>query len=209
MRKIIKQSEPKEWTEHRLTPGARYEAKPELRKSLLEEQGYICAYCMRRIPVRDKNSNETSRIEHILSREKYSDHELDYSNMVICCPGAINNDFHCDKRKGEGDISFNLFDDPFFTTLSYKSRTGEVDSSDAEYNCQINEMLNLNNRLLMHNRLNVLYGVIRVLDKIGWTVTNIMQQISKWDNKDTEGRYKEYNGIVLWYLNKKLKQCKF
>lgn len=129
--------------------------------------------------------------------------------MVICCPGAINNDFHCDKKKGEGDISFNLFNDFFFTTLSYKSRTGEIKSSDVECNCQINEMLNLNNRLLMRNRFNVLYGVIRVLDKIGWTVTNIMQQISKWDNKDTEGRYKEYNGIVLWYLNKKLKQCKF
>lgn len=75
MRKIIKQSEPKEWMVYRrFTPEADYEANPELRKSLLEEQGYICAYCMRRIPVRDKNSNETSRIEHILSREKHPDH---------------------------------------------------------------------------------------------------------------------------------------
>lgn len=208
MRKIIKQAEPKEWTEHRLTFGADYEAKPELRESLLEEQGYICAYCMRRIPVRDKNSNESSRIDHILSREKHPDHKLDYRNMVICCPGAINNDFHCDKRKGEDDISFNLFDDSFFTTLSYKSKTGEIKSSDNESNCQIKEMLNLNNRLLMRNRLGVLRGVICVLDKVGWTVTNIKQQISNWDNKNAKGQYKEYNGIVLWYLNKKLKQCK-
>ncbi|MCF2598074.1 hypothetical protein I6E10_04830 [Phocaeicola barnesiae] len=63
MRKIQKQPEPREWTEYRLTPGAHYEASSELRQALLEEQGYLCAYCMRRIPVHDVNSNETTRIE--------------------------------------------------------------------------------------------------------------------------------------------------
>lgn len=43
MRKINKNREPKEWTRHRLTSGADYEAIPELRQSLLEEQGYLCA----------------------------------------------------------------------------------------------------------------------------------------------------------------------
>ena len=89
MRKVDKRPEPKEWVEYRQTPGAKYEAISELRSSLLEEQGYVCAYCMRRIPVKDRNSNETSRIEHVLSREKHPDRELDYHNMVICCPGAI------------------------------------------------------------------------------------------------------------------------
>ena len=97
MRKIDKRPEPKVWVEYRQTPGAKYEAISELRSSLLEEQGYVCAYCMRRIPVKDRNSNETSRIEHVLSREKHPDRELDYHNMVICCPGAISSDFHCDK----------------------------------------------------------------------------------------------------------------
>lgn len=206
MRKIIKQAEPKEWTSHRLTPGADYEAKPELRKSLLQEQGYICAYCMRRIPVKDSNSNETTRIDHLLSREKHPELKLNYHNMVICCPGAINNDFHCDKLKADIDISFDLFKDSFFTTLSYGSKSGEIKSSDVEYNRQINELLNLNNRLLKRNRQNTLLGVIKYLNRNGWTVTNINRQIRIWDNKDDEGYYKEYNGIVLWYLKKKLKQ---
>lgn len=208
MRKIIKQAEDKEWMAFRLTPGVNYEATLKLRESLLEEQGYICAYCMRRIPVRDRDSNETSRIDHIMSREKHPELKLDYTNMVICCPGAIDYDFHCDKKKGENDITFSLFEDHFFTTLSYKSKTGEINSSDTEYNCQINEVLNLNNRLLMYNRRSALFGVISLLNKIGWTVTNITQQINKWANKDTKGQYKEYNGVILWYLNKKLKQCK-
>lgn len=99
MRKILKQLEPREWTKHRLTPGAKYEAVPELRKALLEEQGYLCAYCMRRIPIRDTNSNESTRIDHILSRTKHPELQLNYSNMVVCCPGAITSDFHCDKQK--------------------------------------------------------------------------------------------------------------
>lgn len=83
MRKINKNPEPKEWTSYRLTPGADYKAIPELRRALLEEQGYICAYCMRRIPVKDSNSNETSRIEHILCRGKHDDEKLHYTKGVI------------------------------------------------------------------------------------------------------------------------------
>lgn len=124
----------------------------------------------------------------------------------LCCPGAINNEFHCDKLKADIDISFDLFKDSFFTTLSYGSKSGEIKSSDVEYNRQINELLNLNNRLLKRNRQNTLLGVIKYLNRNGWTVTNINRQIRIWDNKDDEGYYKEYNGIVLWYLKKKLKQ---
>lgn len=51
---ITKNKEPKEWTEYRNTPGVDYQAIPELVQSLLKEQGYICAYCMRRIPQQDK-----------------------------------------------------------------------------------------------------------------------------------------------------------
>ncbi|MDM8338404.1 hypothetical protein [Mediterranea massiliensis] len=123
MRKIEKQSEPREWTAHRLTPGAKYEAKPELREALLKEQGYLCAYCMRRIPIRDTNSNETTRIDHILSRRNHPELQLNYSNMVVCCPGAITSDFHCDKQKGENDITFNLFEDHFFSyTFLFEQR---------------------------------------------------------------------------------------
>ena len=71
MRKINKNPEPKEWTAYHLAPGVNYQSIPELRSSLLEEQDYVCAYCMRRIPVRDSNSYETARIDHILCREKH------------------------------------------------------------------------------------------------------------------------------------------
>lgn len=206
MRKILKQLEPREWTKHRLTPGAKYEAVPELRKALLEEQGYLCAYCMRRIPIRDTNSNESTRIDHILSRTKHPELQLNYSNMVVCCPGAITSDFHCDKQKGENDITINLFEDHFFDTLSYSSKDGRIKSSDAESDRQINELLNLNHALLKRNRLETLRGVILMLNRIEWTSSNIRHQIEIWNQKDQQGHYKPYNSIVVWFLKKKMEQ---
>lgn len=208
MKKIIKQKEPDEWTRYRLTPGVSYQAIPELRESLLQEQGYICAYCMRRIPTKDENSNESSRIDHVLSRERHpeSKWQLNYQNMVACCPGAITDDFHCDKRKGENDITFNLFADHLFNTLSYSSKDGEIRSSEEEYDRQINELLNLNNALLKKNRFETLLGVIKMLTKMGWTKSNIRYQMENWSNKDADGRFKPYCGIVLWFLEKKLQQ---
>ena len=48
---IIKQCEPVSLHLHRNTFGADFDGldKTELRKSLLAEQGYLCAYCMKRI----------------------------------------------------------------------------------------------------------------------------------------------------------------
>ena len=108
---ITKNKEPKEWTEYRNTPGVDYQAIPELVQSLLKEQGYICAYCMRRIPTKDKiykkdgvnfvYTNEDHRVEHIKSREQHNDLKLDYTNMVVCCPGHIGAQDHCDRLKDQ------------------------------------------------------------------------------------------------------------
>ncbi len=208
MRKINKGAEPAEWLEYRLTPGVDYQAIPALRESLLKEQGYICAYCMRRIPHRDNNSNEDSRIDHMKSRSGHPDLKLDYRNMVICCPGAINNDFHCDKKKDEESITFDLFCDEFINTLSYQSSDGTIKSSNVAYDNEINKYLNLNNALLKQNRLQVLTAVINKLGKKSpWAAADIKRLISEWDTMQ-DGKFYAYNGIVLWYLKKKLKTAR-
>lgn len=208
MRKIVKSAEPVEWTAYRRTPGVGYQAIPELRQSLLEEQGYICAYCMRRIPHRDNNSSENCRIDHILSRKRHDDLKFSYQNMIACCPGAINQEFHCDKLKGENDITFDLSDDSFIHTLSYQSKSGEIKSSNKDYQEEINDLLNLNHSLIRKNRQQTLQGVITRLGQRTWKVSDIRKTIENWDNNDNEGRYKPYNGIVLWYLKKKINHRK-
>ena len=133
MIKITKSREPNKWTERKNTPGYSYEADPALRKSLLEEQGYICAYCMNRI------DTSNSKIEHIKCRSRYPELELVYNNMVICCKGNTENKLHCDSSKSDKDISFDLFSDFFADTISYKSKEGDILSSNGNYDKDINE----------------------------------------------------------------------
>lgn len=206
MRKIEKKREPRSWTEYRLTPGATYQRTDDLADSLLMEQGYICAYCMRRIPVKDTNSNETSRIEHILSRENHPELQLDYTNMVICCPGAISDSYHCDKLKGNRDISFPLFSDQGVNTIKYKSN-GEISSDNPDWDQEIKKVLNLNNERLKENRKSTLKGVLNELNKREWKVSEIKKTIDQWRSKDTNGMYRPYHGIIVWYLTKKMNQA--
>lgn len=98
--------EPKELTEYRRTPGVVYDdlggdKKSIIRESLLDEQGYICAYCMGKIDM------ESCSIEHYISQSRHQDspfsegehrrQSLLYSNMLGVCK---NNAEHCDKKRG-------------------------------------------------------------------------------------------------------------
>lgn len=209
MRKINKGNEPHEWTVYKLTANATYKRIPELADALLKKQGNICAYCMRRIPIMDHNSNETTRIDHVFSRTKHPAFQLDYNNMVICCPGAINNDFHCDKSKGEEDVTIPLFSDYFVQTIEYETSDGKIKSTNSTWNKEIDskEILNLNNKQLKRNRKEAITAAALTLNQtIPWRRSAIQKLISEWDNLDSQGDYKPYNGIVVWYLKKKLKQ---
>lgn len=222
MIQIKKNPEPRKWLEYRSTPGVDYQSIPELVDSLLEEQGYICAYCMRRIPCKDRlykrdgktfvHTNEDHRIEHMLSRENHDDKKLDYSNMVICCPGHIGNEDHCDRLKDNKDISFSPLDANFIATLSYKM-DGAIVSSIESYDKEINEVLNLNTPILKENRKNFWEAVKKELivqkGEKSWNKAILSKYIKKYSSKTRkDGKIKltPYCGVVLFFLQKKLKQ---
>lgn len=224
MIKITKDKEPKAWTEYRTTPGTDYQSIPELVDSLLKEQGYICAYCMRRIPHKDKLykkdginytlTDEDHRIEHIQSREKYKERKLDYNNMVICCPGHIGDEDHCDRLKGNNDISFTPLDSAFISTIIYKN-DGEIVSTNEQYNREINDVLNLNTPLLKINRKQswetVQKELVAIKNGKPWNKSIIHQYIDKYSsmhNKDGKSEYIPYCGIVVYNLQKKLRQIR-
>lgn len=105
---IRKSAEPKEWTEYKNIPGVQFSGILALQESLYREQGYLCAYCERRIPVRDKMSTEDHRIEHWHCRDKYPDEVFSYGNLLMCCPGQIGGgESHCDVRKGNDIIEWS------------------------------------------------------------------------------------------------------
>jgi uncharacterized protein (TIGR02646 family) len=206
MKRINKTSEPKERKQFRETPGVtEYESIDPLRDSLLKEQGYICAYCMRRIPVKDKISAETSRIEHIKCRDLYPDLQFDYSNIVVCCPGCIDGNEHRDRSKRNNEITFSPFDIRVEQSISYTTKDGLIKSTNESWNKEINEELNLNNQRLKQIRKEVINGLRAILEKKKWTKKTIKQQLASWQSFDNKNRLKPYCGVIVWYLQKKLK----
>ena len=55
--------------------------RKRLRKQLVEEQGYICCYCMKRI------SEKTSHIEHFMPKDAFKEKDLLYENLFASCNG--------------------------------------------------------------------------------------------------------------------------
>lgn len=208
---IKKQKEPDAWLKYRLTPNVDYQSIPELVESLCKEQGYICAYCMRRIPCRDNVSNEDHRIEHILSREKHDDMKLDYANMVICCPGHIGTEDHCDKKKGSDDISLTPLDNAFIGTISY-THDGKIKSSNSDYDKELNQILNLNTDLLKTNRRKMIETIVNqiqyyVKKKGNLDKSYLNRMLEKYSNlytKKGQAMYHPYCGVAIFYLQKKI-----
>lgn len=99
MKRIIKQGVPKELIDFKVkNKDAKQnldyrnlgsEERSPIKKALLNEQGYLCAYTMKRV------SSESCHIEHIKPESLCREHlrqgietpsDLDYSNMVACFP---------------------------------------------------------------------------------------------------------------------------
>ena len=205
MIKINKRNEPAAWTQYRCTPGVLYQASEELRQALLNEQGFICAYCMRKIQVVDFGHRESTRIDHIQSRANYPHLELDYGNLVICCPGFIDGYEHCDKSKGAQSITFPLFNINLQNSISYSSKDGSIKSSNRTWDSEINEIVRLNNSRLKFNRLQSLDGLRKALEKRKWRNSELEAKLVLLSNPDNNGKLGSYCGISIWYLKRKLR----
>ena len=106
MKRIEKRPEPEafeEWKSKEAVAGLlHWDAMPStarsaLKRSLLEEQGYICCYCEQRVFEND------SHIEHFRPRSKseYADIEFDYSNLHASCQQQLQKGepIHCGHLK--------------------------------------------------------------------------------------------------------------
>lgn len=207
MIQINKGEEPPAWSSKKATPGfIEFEPITELRDALLMEQGYICAYCMRRIPVKDINIDAHSKIEHIKSQHDRPDLQLDYSNMAVCCPGNLNNESHCDKFKDEKSVTFNLHTPALQQSISYSTKDGTIKSSREDWNIELNNTLKLNHPLLKLNRRDTIAGVIDAIGTISWTTQLVKRQLLKAKGFNSKGQKVEYCGIIIWFLEKKIRQ---
>ena len=207
---IHKGNEPPSLTTYRKSSHAYYDGckKDDIRANLVKEQGYLCAYCMRRI----SGGITDTRIEHWKPRSSLLTEleKLDYSNMLAVCrghkegmPGTTDT---CDAKKGEDIITLDPRRPDHIAAIGYKKGTGEIISANQKHNQEINENLNLNcaQHLLAINRKATLQQFTKTLrKKQSLTSLKIQKLIEFYDNPDSNGRKKEYAGIILWYLKKR------
>lgn len=177
------------------------EVKDKIRTSLLEEQGYICAYCMKKL----KDDSAQVKIEHYIARTE--ENELDYKNLLAVCKGNEGEPFEnqtCDTRKGSQEIRINPQESKDILTVSY-TNDGRIKSTNKDYQKDFDDTLNLNNYLgLVALRKSALDSLKRKLYARKTHLTR--ETIEKIYNKYSEANVKEsYVGILLWYLQKKLK----
>ena len=96
-------------------------SKEELRKTILKEQHYLCAYCMRRI----SNDGEHTRIEHWYPLNKSKTAAIDYNNMLGACTGLDyqDGDVHtcCDRSKEGIPITLDPRDKRMMAQIRYES----------------------------------------------------------------------------------------
>jgi len=105
MKRIIKKQEPKQFTQWKAMANTdwqptykdmRGEVKHTVKNALMQEQGYICCYCERRL------DEDDSHIEHFMPQSDISVDPLDFSNMLCSCQKELlhGEPRHCGNLKG-------------------------------------------------------------------------------------------------------------
>lgn len=209
MLNIQKLREPRELTEHRCQQNACYENIPEQARNkimhqLLEEQGYLCAYCMARISI------GSMKIEHVLSRSECREMQLAYSNLVDCCKGnegQPHENQHCDTYKGSKSLSKNPANpnDRIEENIFYDF-DGKIHSYDTDLNQELETVLNLNIPALCNNRKSVRRVVFDKLSTLSQNAgrNEIEKLLQQWQNKDTSHKLNPYAGVAVYFLKKRL-----
>ncbi len=211
MRPIDKRAEPTSLQYYSQQPGAIYDGanftpvKDDIRQQLLDEQGYLCAYCMQRI------RKDTMKIEHWHCQANYPAVQLTYDNMLGVCNGNEGQpraNQTCDTRKGNSDLLYNPANPADHGRMKIRyDGAGKIYSDDTAFDMQLNEILNLNWVRLQDNRKQVWNAVTEVLRKKAGqrTRSELTALIAKW-KESPDGMMHEYLDVALHYLNLKLRK---
>lgn len=216
MIEIKKNNVPQKLIAYQKTQYASYNNMPKdvyiaVLNSLMQEQGYLCAYCMCRIPQERKTPPVS--IEHIEPQSSSSiDQTLNYYNMLAVCNGnrgcGSKKNMTCDAKRGNTKLTINPLISSTLSSIRYKSN-GVIYSTQEEINTDLNETLNLNNEQshLVGNRLSALQTMLSELkDKLkDRPKENIIPTCLKLLNKyQYQSKKTPYVGILIWWLQKKV-----
>ena len=148
--------------------------KEGTRRQLAIDQGYLCAYCMRRLNLDPADQNRYLHIEHLMPQNQLTDEEAtNFSNFLGVCPGnrdtAENAEKTCDAYRGsleneQQTMRLNPLDAVQMETIYYL-RNGEISSTDTALSAELSNKLNLNgdSTYLKQNRETAYRNLIKAL----------------------------------------------
>jgi uncharacterized protein (TIGR02646 family) len=204
VRIITKGAEPNSLARHRAQAHSNYDnyaQKDELRAALVGEQKALCCYCTGRI----RAASTAMKIEHWQCQTAYPEQQLAYGNLLGACLGGEGKsptEQHCDTRKADRDLKWN----PANTAHVVEARLrflvdGTVESTDAEFNLQLNDVLGLNLNYLKNSRKAVLDIVLMWWRSKPKGRQKIQQQI---DHRLNAAEYQPFSPVAVWFLRQKL-----
>lgn len=205
MKYIIKNLPPQEFIEYCKTPGVSFNhmysnPKNSLRKSLADEQGWICGYCGCSL------LNEDTVIEHVKPKENedFRHLELDYSNLILSCMGGQINrrtnkrfPLSCDASKGQEIISV----DPLQCDCNEKftfDDVGNIFSVNSTYlEIETIRILNLDNQYLTNKRRAAIEGLELKCENL---IVDWKEEYAKLNQKDSKNCFEEFVFVLMEYI---------
>ena len=187
------------------------ETRAALKESLLERQGHLCAYCMRRIEDVDH-----AKLEHLYPQsrsiaEGHLEKTVDYANMLVSCMGGsdVRGRPHstqtCDSHKGNETISINPCSQSDVDTIRYR-RNGEIFSTNPAFDRDLDETLNLNCReaFLPQDRAGVYEAMQRAIEREGPKTAEAKRAFARRKLRALESmRVKEpFMGVMVYRLRR-------
>jgi uncharacterized protein (TIGR02646 family) len=191
-----------------------------IKKALLEEQGHLCAYCMKRISLKrsslgrdQKATKPMIEVEHYLSQDEFPEKDLDYTNMLGVCNGFSEGDIHCDKSKLEIRLKvLNPHSKKVENLIIYSSDGSIVPTKQTNEIEHDFKLLNLNNENLKKARRDAVdiarEQLIKQYPIKQWTKEIIQKEIEAWsrtyqrvnENDEIEKRFRPFCQVAIWFL---------
>ena len=187
------------------------------RKQLAIDQGYICAYCMRKVGLDPENKEQYINIEHVTPQNQLTDEDATaFSNFIGVCSGGRDKKDNaiktCDAYRGtlseaQQIMRLNPLNEAQMETIRYK-QDGEIYSTDKVLSQQLSEKLNLNGEAtyLKQNRATAYQNLIDMMrrkkPKQDWSKTFLKTMWKAFCEPDRNGAYREYVGVYEYWLKR-------
>ncbi|MGK7892579.1 MAG: retron system putative HNH endonuclease [Xenococcus sp. (in: cyanobacteria)] len=180
--------------------------KSKVHHCLLEEQGFICCYCGRRI------TKYISHIEHLKPRNQYPDLTLDYDNFIASCQGESEAKstvpVHCGHKKDkwyEETLMVSPLDSNCADFFRYTEAGQILATKDCNKQAAAQETIKrlaLDIDKLKKMRQGAIEGILDYID-----VTNadeIIMLIDGFEKPNANGEYDEFCSVIVYILRQYL-----